>query len=95
MNRLPPYHIVLADDHSLVRQGIRRIIEENKNYKMVAEVGSGPELFQSVRSHSVDLVIMDVTMPDFNGIEAAKKIKEAYPRMKIVIVSLHENKEIP
>lgn len=91
---MPPYHIILADDHSLVRQGLRRILEEYEHYKVVAEVGSGRELFQAVHSHAVDLVIMDITLPDYSGLEAARKIKEAFPDLKIVIVSLHESQEI-
>jgi DNA-binding NarL/FixJ family response regulator len=94
MNNLLPYQIILADDHLLVRQGIRRLIEEYEDYRVVAEVGSCLELFQAMRNHQVDLVILDFTLPDFNGIEAAKKIKETYPGMKILILSFYENQQI-
>ncbi|MDI6853475.1 MAG: response regulator transcription factor [Deltaproteobacteria bacterium] len=91
MKNLLPYQIILADDHPLVRERIRHLIEEYEDYRVVAEVESCMELFQAMRSHSADLVILDFTLPDANGIEAAKKIKENYPGLKILILSLYEN----
>jgi DNA-binding NarL/FixJ family response regulator len=94
MNKFLPCQIILADDHSLVRRGIRRLIEEYEDFRVVAEVGSCQELFQAMRSHPVDLVILDFSLPDLNGLEAAQKIKDTYPGMKVVILSFYENQQI-
>jgi DNA-binding NarL/FixJ family response regulator len=87
------YKIVLADDHALVRLGIRKIIEEDGNLKIVGEAGDGMELLKILETIRPDLVIVDIGMPRLRGLEATKRIKHLYPQVKVMILSMHRNKE--
>ncbi len=87
------YKIVLADDHVLVRQGIKKILQEDKNMKVVAEAGDGLELLEILKTATPDMVILDITMPRLRGLEAASRIKKLYPQVKILILSMHRSKE--
>ena len=87
------YKIVLADDHALVRLGIRKIIEEDGNLKVVGEAGDGMELLEILETIRPDLVIVDIGMPRLRGPEATKRIKHLYPQVKVMILSMHRNKE--
>jgi len=86
--------IVLADDHVMVRQGIRKIIEENPNLEVVAEASDGPELLEVLRNITAHLAILDITMPTISGIEATKRIKAIYPQLKVLILTMHKGKEL-
>ncbi len=85
--------IVLADDHILVRQGIKKIISTDSNMEVVAEAGDGLELMELLQKITPDLIILDITMPRLNGLAAAAKIKQIYPDIKILILSMHRSKE--
>lgn len=87
------YHILLADDHTMFRQGIRRIIEESDNLKIVGEVGNGFELLEFLKNRSVDMVILDISMPKMRGIEATREAKVIRPHIKILILTMHKNTE--
>ena len=87
------YKIVLADDHALVRQGIRKIIEEHGDLEVVGEAGDGMELLEILKTIRPDLVIVDIGMPRLRGLEATKRIKHLYPQVKVMILSMHRNKE--
>jgi DNA-binding NarL/FixJ family response regulator len=89
-----PYFIVLADDHAILRQRIKKIIEENPELKVIAEVGDGLELIDYLDKNSLaDMVILDISLPKMRGIEATKKIKEKYPEIKVLILTMHKAKE--
>jgi DNA-binding NarL/FixJ family response regulator len=87
------YKIVLADDHVLVRQGIKRIIEEYHQMKVIGEAGDGLELLEIMKKVTPDLVILDISMPRLRGLEAAERIKKHYPGVKVLILSMHRSKE--
>ncbi len=87
------YNIILADDHVLVRQGIRKILQEDKNMKVVAEAGDGLELLEILKTTTPDMVILDITMPRLRGLEAASRIKKLYPQVKVLILSMHRSRE--
>jgi len=87
------YHILLADDHTMFRQGIKRIIEESDNLKIVGEVGNGFELLEFLKNRSVDMVILDISMPKMRGIEATREAKVIRPHIKILILTMHKNTE--
>jgi DNA-binding NarL/FixJ family response regulator len=87
------YKIVLADDHRLVRQGIKRIIEEDHHLKVVGEVGDGQELLDLLQEVHPDLVICDIAMPRLRGLEAAQRVKDLYPGIKVLILSMHRSRE--
>ncbi|MFP3868321.1 MAG: response regulator [Desulfobacteraceae bacterium] len=88
-----PYAIVLADDHALFRQGIRRIIEELSEVRVIGEAGDGLELLKLLKQSSPDLVVLDISMPNLRGLEAAREIKSQYPQMKILLLSMHKKKD--
>jgi DNA-binding NarL/FixJ family response regulator len=92
-SNMAPYKIVLADDHILVRQGIKKIIQEDLNMKVVGEAADGLELLAIMEKTNPDLVILDISMPRLRGLAAAEKIKQRYPGIKILILSMHRSKE--
>jgi len=87
------YKIVLADDHVLVRQGIKRIIEEDSGMKVVGEAGDGLELLELLEKIHPDLVVCDIAMPRLRGLEAAQRVKKLYPDIKVLILSMHRSRE--
>lgn len=87
------YRIVLADDHVLLRQGLRRIIEGSADLKVVGEAADGLELMSLLSTVVPDMVILDISMPHLRGIEAARLIKEKYPEAKVLILTMHKDAE--
>ena len=88
-----PYRIVLADDHVLLRQGLRRILTERPDMKVVGEAGDGLELLTLLKELSPDLLILDISMPNLRGIEAAAEIRRLYPEVKILVLTMHKDTE--
>jgi ATP/maltotriose-dependent transcriptional regulator MalT/ActR/RegA family two-component response regulator len=84
--------ILLVDDHPLFRKGLRLLLEEEADFRIVGEAGDGREAIDRVQKHSPDVVIMDITMPDFNGIDATRKIVSEHPSVKVVALSMHAAK---
>ncbi len=84
---------ILADDHVLFRHGLRRILEERKDIKIVSEVGDGLELLSLLNKLSPDLVVLDISMPDLRGIEAIPEIRRLCPSVKILILTMHKDEE--
>ena len=84
-------HILLADDHAIVRAGIRRMVEQIPDLEVIGEIGSGSELLAFLKRQKVDCLIMDVTMPEFQPIQAIREIKSLYPEMKILVVSAYDD----
>jgi len=84
--------IILAEDHVLVRQGLRRIIEEDPDLKVIHEAGNGVELLELLAKSTPDMVILDISMPLLKGLEAAQIIKQQYPGVKILILTMHREK---
>jgi DNA-binding NarL/FixJ family response regulator len=78
-----------VDDHALVRTGIRRVLEETPDWTVCAEAEDGKEAVQKAVDLKPNLILMDVSMPIMNGIEATKQIRRLSPGMKIVILSMH------
>ena len=84
-----PVRILLADDHTLMRQGLRRILEDHPEFEVVAEADSGIEAVKSARQHRPDVAIVDVAMNELNGIEATLQIVRQSPRTAVLILSMH------
>jgi len=82
--------IILADDHAVVRSGLRRLLELNKGIEVVAEAESGEQAYQYYGEFLPDVVVMDLSMPGMGGLEAAKRILQRYTTAKIIIFSMHE-----
>jgi DNA-binding NarL/FixJ family response regulator len=87
------YRLILADDHVLVRSGLSRILGEEPNLEIVAEVGDGLELLSTLNKVKPDLVILDVSMPNLRGIEAIPEIRRMRPEAKVLILTMHKEEE--
>jgi DNA-binding NarL/FixJ family response regulator len=90
---MSPYTIVLADDHMLFRQGVKRIIEENPDFKVIGEAGDGLALLELLKNTSPALVILDISMPLLRGLEAARELKGTYPKIKVLLLTMHRKKD--
>ena len=85
--------ILIADDHAIVRDGLRFILEANQEIKIVAEAQDGRQAIEEALKTQPDVVIMDIAMPELNGIEAAAKIREELPKTEIVFLSIYATRE--
>lgn len=83
--------LILADDHAVVRTGLRMLLEAQPDMKIIAEAESGREAVNKVRSLQPDVVLMDIQMPDVNGIEATKQIKKLAPATAVLALTMHED----
>jgi DNA-binding NarL/FixJ family response regulator len=81
----------LADDHAVVRHGFRRIIDAQEGLEVVGEVSNGREAVEQSEALQPDVIIMDVTMPELNGIEATRRIGEVAPRARVLALSMHRD----
>lgn len=90
-NHQTSYSILLADDHAVVRAGVRRLLEQDTRYVVIAEADSGERAYQLFGEHLPDITIMDLNMPGMGGMEAIGRIMMRYPSAKILVLSMHEN----
>ena len=88
---MPNIRILLADDHAVVRAGIRKVVEELPGLEVSGEVGNGPELLSALEQQPIDCLLMDVTMPEFDPITSIVQIRARYPGMKILVVSAYND----
>jgi DNA-binding NarL/FixJ family response regulator len=86
--------IVLADDHSLIRHGIKNLIAKDNELLVVGEVSNGEELLDYLKCNEVDMVILDNSMHKISGVEAARHMKKMYPWIKILMLTMHDNQQI-
>lgn len=86
-----PVSIVLADDHTVLRSGLRLLLERYSDFSVVGEAGNGREAVEIAERESPDVVVMDISMPILNGIEAARRIASALPKAAIVVLSVHSD----
>ena len=84
--------ILLADDHTIIRQGLRSLLDKESDIEVVAEAADGRIAIQLVKKHLPDIVIMDVTMPNLNGVNATRQITSNFPQVKVIALSIHSNK---
>jgi len=83
--------ILLADDHVLVRQGFKLILAEQPDMQIAGEAANGREAVEQAEKLQPDIVVMDVTMPELNGIEATRRITTAAPRARVLALSMHKD----
>jgi len=87
------YRIVLADDHALIRHGIKKIISQDKSLAIEGEVSDGEDLLKVLEQDLPDLVILDISMPKMSGIDLTELLKQRYPALKILMLTMHKNKQ--
>jgi two-component system response regulator NreC len=85
--------IIVADDHRIVRNGLRTLLNAEPDIEVIAEAENGRKTVQMVRELIPDVVVMDVTMPDLNGIEATRQIVSEFPQVKIIALSIHQHEQ--
>jgi two-component system response regulator NreC len=83
--------ILLAEDHQMVRQGFRLILQSQEDMEVIGETGNGKEAVTLTCSLRPDIVVMDVTMPELNGIEATRQIREQVPSVRVLGLSVHRD----
>lgn len=88
-----PYRIVLADDHVLIRHGIKNIIFQDSDLQVVGEVSNGEELLAFLNGEKVDLIILDISMPKIGGLEALALVRAKYQWIKILVLTMHKSKQ--
>ncbi len=91
MNSAGPTRILLADDHALVRRGVRLILDSEPDLTVVAEAGDGAEAVSLARTHEIDLAVLDVAMPRMTGLQAAREISRRSPAPRILLLSMYDN----
>lgn len=84
-------NLILVDDHDIVRAGLRRLLENQLNINIVGDFGSGEVAYQFLRKNTVDVIVMDLSMPGKGGIESTRQIKKQFPKINILILSMHDN----
>jgi DNA-binding NarL/FixJ family response regulator len=85
--------IVLADDHQLIRAGIRLLLQRMRDVEVVDEASDGDEALSLVATQQPDIVLMDIGMAGLNGLEATQRITQAFPHVRVIILSMYDNKE--
>jgi DNA-binding NarL/FixJ family response regulator len=90
---MKPVRVLLADDHALVRAGLRELLQKLPDVEVVAEAGDGREALSLVRTALPNLVLLDITMKGLTGLEAAERIVKDFPGVKVVMLSMHANEE--
>jgi len=88
---MPAIKILLADDHQILREGLRRMIEKEQNMEVVGEAEDGRSTVKMAKKLLPDIVVMDITMPDLNGMDATRKIISEVPGVKVLALSMHQD----
>jgi two-component system response regulator NreC len=88
-----PIRVVVADDHTIVREGIRQVLDGTEGISVVGEAANGPEAFAQAQKLVPDVVVLDVSMPEESGLEVAKRLKRALPATRVLMLSVYDNTE--
>ena len=93
MTAPPPIRVLIADDHSVVRQGIRHVLEGDPGFTVVGEAGTGAEALSLAQRERPDVVLLDLTMPDGTGIHVLPRLREQAPESRVLVLSVHDERE--
>ena len=88
-----PVRVLLADDHALVRAGIRALLQGLEGITVVAETGNGAEVLELARTHRPDVVLLDISMPGLSGLDVSAQLEQELPEVRVVVLSMHANEE--
>ena len=92
-NNMDKISVVIADDHRLVRDGLKTILETSNDITVVGEASNGLEVLKKVADLKPDVLLLDISMPQLNGLEAARRIRKEHPSTKILILTMHDEEE--
>lgn len=84
-------NVLLADDHAMVRQGIRDFLEEDPEIRVIAQAGNGREALQLIRAHAPDVAVLDIRMPEMTGIELTRQLKAEHPAVRVLILTAYDD----
>ncbi|ODS32194.1 MAG: DNA-binding response regulator [Candidatus Scalindua rubra] len=90
---MPKTRVLLADDHTIVRQGLRALLDSQEDIQVVGEAEDGRQAIENVKQLVPDIVVIDITMPSLNGIEATRQIKKLNPEIMVLVLTVHINEE--
>ncbi len=85
--------VLLADDHTIVRQGLRVLLDSQDNVEVVGEAEDGRQAIEKAKQLVPDIIVIDITMPSLNGIEATRQLKKTNPEIKVLVLTVHDNEE--
>ena len=88
------YRVLVADDHAVVRSGLKHLLEEQPGVEVCCEATTGVEAVEQVKKGKPDMILLDLTTPDMNGLDAARQIREISPNTDILVLSMHYTEEI-
>src|SRR5208283_343646 len=91
---MAPLRILIADDHAVVRAGLRALLESHENWQVCAEAVDGRDALEKAAKHKPDVAILDIAMPLLNGVEATRHIRKASPHTQVLILTMHESDEL-
>ena len=85
--------IMIADDQQLIRESLKIILNSDPNFEVVKVVGSGQEVLDTLETESIDIILMDVRMPNMSGVECTRLAKKKYPNIKVIILTTFDDDE--
>ncbi len=88
-----PIRVILAEDHTIVREGLRALLSVRDDIDVVAEVGNGRAAVEAVGVHRPDVIVMDLGMPELNGVDATRLVRERFKDTQVLILSMHSSEE--
>jgi two-component system nitrate/nitrite response regulator NarL len=89
-----PIKIIIADDHLLFIDGLKRLLEDDKSMEVINVANNGKELMHILQTHLPDLILMDINMPKMNGLSATQMIQQAYPYIQVIMLSTYNEKHL-
>jgi DNA-binding NarL/FixJ family response regulator len=84
--------VLVADDHAIVREGLKMVLQAERNIEVVGEAEDGRKAVDLVQKVRPDVVVMDIAMPNLNGLDATRQIRQRFPEVQVVILTMHENR---
>jgi DNA-binding NarL/FixJ family response regulator len=91
---LSELRILIADDHELIRRGVRTLLEAEPGWKVVAEASDGQEAFEKAKETKPEIVVLDIGMPRLSGLEAARRLKRVLPQIKVLMLTMHDSERL-
>lgn len=91
MINLTPIKIIIADDHDVIIDGLTALLSTEKNLQIVGRANNGKQLLEIIKNKPVDLIILDIEMPEMNGVEVTEKLKTIYPQLKILVLTMYNS----